>query len=238
MTDTPSRVLLVTPHPDDAEGGCAGTVAGWIKNGAEVSYLLCTNGDKGTGDRSITSDKLAILREKEQLDAARFLGVKDVVFLRYPDGTLEDTRQFRAEVVREIRRQRPDVLMCLDPVKTTGHAHRDHRVSGQVAVDAAFTYAWRRLYFPEHEAQDGLQPHAVSLVYLWGSDGADTFHDISETIGVKAQTLARHASQMSDIDTLEERIRDWAKRIGQRAGLPYAEAFRVMRFNRDPLLAE
>ena len=112
----PNKVLLVTPHPDDAEGGCGGTVARWIEQGAEVVYVLCTNGDKGTTDLEMTPPRLAETREREQLEAARVLGVKDVVFLRHPDGTLEDDRQFREEVVREIRRHRPDVVMCMGPV--------------------------------------------------------------------------------------------------------------------------
>ena len=159
MLKTPKRVLLVTPHPDDAEGGCGGTIAGWIKEGAEVVYILCTNGDKGSGEPEMTPERLAAIREREQLEAAQVLGVKQVVLLRHPDGGLEDSRQFRCEVVREIRRHRPDVVMCVDPFRRQTHAHRDHRVSGQVTIDAVCTYAWGRLYFPEHITEEGLQPH-------------------------------------------------------------------------------
>jgi len=238
MVETPKKVLLATPHPDDAEGGCGGTVARWIKEGAEVVYILCTNGDRGSSDLEMSPEKLAAIREREQLEAAQVLGVKDVVFLRHPDGGLEDNRQFRGEVVREIRRHRPDVVMCLDPLRSRGHAHRDHRVSGQVTVDAVCTYAWRRLYFPEHITREGLQPHVVREIYLWGSEEPDTFVDISDSIELKAHTLSKHASQLSNPERIRERIASGSRHVAEQADLPYtyAEAFRVIRFAPDPWL--
>jgi LmbE family N-acetylglucosaminyl deacetylase len=236
MVETPKRVLVVIPHPDDGEGGCGGTVSRWIKEGAEVVYVMCTNGDKGARDYETTSERLAAIREQEQLDAARVFGVKEVVFLRHPDGGLEDSREFRGQVVREIRRHRPEVMMCLDPFRTRGHSHRDHRVSGQVAIDAACTYAWRPHYFPEHGQKAGLQPHAVKEIYLWGTSEPDTFIDISDTLELKIEGLTKHASQMGDPDRAREWIPHGAQRTGEQAGLPYAEGFRVMRFSPDPLL--
>ncbi len=236
MSATPHKVLLVTPHPDDAEGGCGGTIAGWIKGGAEVVYLLCTNGDKGTTDREMSPQRLAVIREQEQRDAAQVLGVREVVFLRYPDGTLEDTREFRDQVVREVRRHKPDVVMCCDPFRTRAHSHRDHRVSGQVTIDAVCTFAWRRHYFPEHISQEGLQPHRAKEIYLWGSEEPDTFVDISENVELKVQTLMKHASQFPEPEGVEERILANAKRAGEQAGLAYAESFRVLPFLPDPYL--
>ena len=238
MIETPKRVLLVTPHPDDAEGGCGGTVAIWIREGAEVVYVLCTNGDKGTTDRDMIPERLAEIREKEQLEAAKVLGVKDVVLLRHPDGCLEDNREFRGELVREIRRHRPDIVMCTDPFRSRAHSHRDHRVSGQVTVDAVCTYAWRRLYFPEHASEDGLEPHMVRQIYLWGSEEPDTFIDISDTLDLKIKTLSEHASQFPDPKRRGQNVRSNANRVGQQTNLPYAEAFRVMRFTPEPLLGE
>ncbi|HBJ30949.1 MAG TPA: PIG-L family deacetylase, partial [Dehalococcoidia bacterium] len=88
--DRPDRAMVVTPHPDDAEIGCGGTIAGWIAQGTEVVYVLCTNGDKGTGDLDMTSTRLAEIREVEQAEAAADLRVKEVIYLRHPDGELED----------------------------------------------------------------------------------------------------------------------------------------------------
>ena len=238
MEETPRRVMLVTPHPDDAEGGCGGTVGRWIANGAIVSYVMCTNGDKGSGDPDMTMDRLPIVREHEQLEAARVLGVSEVVFLRHPDGALEDNRLFRGEVVREIRRFKPEVVMCTDPVRTKSHTHRDHRVSGQVTVDAVCTYAWRPLYYPEHALMQGLEPHTVGAVYFWGSEQPNTFLDIAETIELKIKTLSRHVSQLSDPERVGEFVYRHAQRMGELSNLTYAEGFRVIRFNPNPYLAE
>jgi len=232
----PARVLVVAPHPDDAESGCGGTVARWVGEGAEVVLVMCTNGDKGSGDPAITSERLAALRETEQLDAARILGVKEVVFLRHPDGGLEDTLQFRREVVREIRRHRPEVVMGIDPFRARTHTHSDHRVSGQVAIDAACTYAWRPNYLPEHLKDEGLQPHAVKEIYLWSSEYPDTYVDISDTVELKVRALLAHVSQFPDPQRRGQSVRDNAAQVGKQADLPLAEGFRVMTFVPDPAL--
>ena len=113
-------------------------MAKWIaESGTKVVILMCTNGNKGTGDRSFTPESLAATREIEQQNAANVLGVSEVVFLRYGDGELEDTHQYRGQVVREIRRHKPEVVFGIDPYRVTSHTHRDHRHSGQAALDAA-----------------------------------------------------------------------------------------------------
>lgn len=234
MEGVPHRALLVTPHPDDAESGCGGTAAKWIAAGAEVYYLICTNGDKGSSDPTMESAKLAALREREQMDAAQVLGVKDVMFLYHPDGTLEDDHQLRSEVVRAIRKYRPDRVMCMDPYRSRGHTHRDHRVSGQVAIDSVCSFAWRPSYFPEQLRDEKLQPHLVHEIFLWGSEEPDLFVDISEHIDSKVDALKKHASQINDPSGRGERIRARSQSVGERVGLPFAEAFRVLHFEPQP----
>ena len=88
ITQPPSRALVVTPHPDDAEGGCGATMAKWVQEaGTEIVVVMCTNGDKGTSDREMAPEQLAATRQQEQRDASGVLGVQGVVFLEYPDGT-------------------------------------------------------------------------------------------------------------------------------------------------------
>ena len=137
MEEIPQRVLVVTPHPDDAEIWCGGTVARWINGGAEVHYVLCTSGGRGSDQPGVTSEDLARTREGEQMNAAKVLGVKNVVMLHRPDGELEDSREFRKELVREIRRVRPDVVLSTEPYRRNLAWHRDHRITGQVAAPAA-----------------------------------------------------------------------------------------------------
>ncbi len=234
ITDPPKSALVVTPHPDDAEGGCGATMAKWIKEaGTEVVVVMCTNGDKGTSDREMSPKALAEIREQEQRNASAYLGVKDVVFLGHPDGALDDNMRFRGEVVREIRRHRPELIFCIDPYRVASHTHRDHRMSGQVALDAACTYAWSYHQFPEQLAEEGLQPHRVKEAYLWGTEGADVFIDVTGYLEMKAESLSRHVSQMRRRSPEQrlERVESGSARQGEKAGLAYAEGFRRIRFD-------
>ena len=99
MAERIQRVMVVTAHPDDSEFGAGGTVAKLVKEGRQVTYCILTNGDKGSGDRSMTPERLAAIREEEQKNAARVLGVEVVDFLGFPDCELEDTRESRRAVI-------------------------------------------------------------------------------------------------------------------------------------------
>ena len=234
ITTAPRVALAVTPHPDDCEGGCGAALAKWVQeSGTEVIVVMCTNGNKGTGDREMTQERLAATREVEQHAASDVVGAKEVVFLRHPDGGLEDSELFRSQVTREIRRHKPDLILCIDPYRSISHTHRDHRMSGQVALDAAFTYAWSHLHFPEQITEEGLEPHMVEQAYLWGSESPDVFVEIGDYLDVKSRSLAAHASQMSPVTTAERlsRVARMSGRHQETTGLEFAEAFRRIKFN-------
>jgi LmbE family N-acetylglucosaminyl deacetylase len=226
MRESRQVVMVIAAHPDDAEFGAAGTVARWAREGREIIYVVCTNGDKGSSDLGMTPERLAAIREQEQRQAARLLGVKDIVFLGHPDGSLEDTPAFRGELVRLLRKYRPDTVLTSDPYR---HYlwHRDHRVAGMVALDAVYPYARDHLFYPEHLAE-GLLPHKVKEVYLWGSEEPNTFIDITETLAVKIEALRCHASQTSRHQggSIEQWVREWAAKMGEKLGVPFAEGFR------------
>lgn len=216
--------MVIIPHPDDGEISCGGTVAKWAQAGCEVVFVLCTNGDKGTHDDTTTSSQLVSIREEEQRNAAKVLGVKEVVFLGHPDGELEDDRQFRGELVREIRRHAPDVVFCFDPYRQS-HAHRDHRISGQAALDAIFPYARDRLHFPEILSELGLEPHKVLTIYVWGAEDPDSYVDVGGHMDAKVRSLEAHVSQVGHRD-VSEFIEARAKTLGEAVNVRYAEAFR------------
>lgn len=219
------KVMVVSPHPDDAEIGAGGTIASWVKQGREVFYVVCTNGDKGSSDPNMTSETLAKIRQQEQREAAKIVGVSEVIFLGYPDGGLEDTPAFRGEIVRLIRKYRPDVVITTDPYRKYWW-HRDHRIAGIVTMDAIFPYARDHLSYPEHIAE-GLTPHRVTEIYFWGSEEPDTFIDIGETFSIKLAALSCHVSQIGQhAEILKERIEERDSKIGQNQGVPVAEAFR------------
>ena len=232
--------MAVTPHPDDCEGGCGGALAKWIiESGTVASVVMCTNGNKGTRDREMTQERLAATREMEQRNASNIVGVADVVFLAHPDGGLEDTELFRSQVTREIRRFKPDLILCIDPYRSISHTHRDHRMSGQVALDAAFTYAWSYQHFPEQITVEGLEPHRVEQALLWGGEDPDVFVDIGSYLDVKVDSLGAHASQMSSRSG--DRfgwIRQSCARQGEAVGLAYAEGFRRIQFKLESLASQ
>jgi len=223
---TQAQVMVVSPHPDDAEFGVAGTVAHWVGEGRRVVYVVCTNGDKGTHDIKLKSEELAQIREQEQLTAAKLLGVADVVFLRYPDQALEDTPEFRKNVVRLIRTYRPETVVTADPYQRYFWWHRDHRITGRVTLDAIFPYARDLLAYPDL-LQDGLQPHKVSEVLLWSSEDPNYRSDVTDTFDTKIAALRCHKSQIGDNlpSEWEERLRQWHRMMAEGEDFELAEAF-------------
>ena len=203
-----AQVMVVTPHPDDAEYGVAGTVVRWVSQGKEVVYVVCTNGDKGTSDASVKPEELAKTREEEQIAAANLLGVREVTFLRHPDQGLEDTREFRKEIVRLIRLYQPETVVTADPYRRYVW-HRDHRITGQVTLDAIFPYARDHLSYPDL-MKEGLYPHKVKEVLFWGTEDVNHRSDIGETFDVKLAALRCHKSQVGHIppEELEKRLRE------------------------------
>ncbi len=222
---TKADVIVVTPHPDDAEFGVAGTVVNWVREGKKVVLVVTTNGDKGTSDPNLKPEELARIREQEQLAAARILGVSEVEFLRYPDQGLEDTPALRKDLVRMVRKYRPYTVVTVDPYRRYLF-HRDHRITGQVVLDAVFPYARDHLSYPEL-LEEGLSPHKVRELLLWGPENPNYSTDITDTFEFKIAALSCHVSQVGgDRATgLEERLRARAAQLAQ--GEPYqlAEVF-------------
>jgi LmbE family N-acetylglucosaminyl deacetylase len=217
--------MVVTPHPDDAEYGVAGTVVRWVGEGKEVIYVVCTNGDKGTSDTSVKPEELVKTREAEQIAAANLLGVREVIFLRHTDQGLEDTSEFRKEIVRLIRLYQPETVVTADPYRRYLW-HRDHRITGQVTLDAIFPYARDHLSYPDL-MKEGLYPHKAKEVLLWGTEDVNYRSDITETFHVKLTALQCHKSQVGHIppQELEERMRERHGLMAQGEGFQLAEAF-------------
>jgi LmbE family N-acetylglucosaminyl deacetylase len=221
-----AQVMVVTPHPDDAEFGVAGTVARWVKEGKEVVYVVCANGDKGTSDINMKPEKLVKIREQEQLAAAKLLGVREVIFLRHSDQSLEDTPEFRKEIVRLIRMYRPDTVVTADPYRRYIW-HRDHRIVGQVTLDAIFPYARDHLAYPDL-LEEGLQPHKVREVLLWAAPEDINYRsDITNTFDTKLAALRCHKSQIGDnqLPDIENWLKQRAKKMAEGQDFKLAEAF-------------
>jgi LmbE family N-acetylglucosaminyl deacetylase len=227
--------MVISPHPDDVDFGCSGTIAKWVREGVEVVYVVCTNGDKGTDDPQMSPDRLATIREGEQRAAAAVVGVPEVIFLRFKDGEVENNRELREILVRKIRTHRPDVVLTMDPANTRFEnayvSHSDHRATGLAVFDAVYPAARNRNFFPEQLAE-GLDPHAIDRIYFFGTDRPNTWIDISGTIGSKIEALRCHKSQMADFENLEAWVRDRYSQVGREKGMAYAEAFRHLQMPR------
>ncbi len=242
--------MAIFAHPDDADFTVAGTLAKWARGGCAITLVLITSGNVGTHDRRYTRKTIARTRERESREAARILGLAGVVFLRRDDCAIAPTIALRRELVRQIRRHRPEVLVCGDPrALFYGDRyinHPDHRAAAECALDAAFPCAEMELLWP-----GAGRPHKVNAVYVSSTAEPNTRIDIGATIDVKIAALKAHESQMAGWDP-SEMIRGWAEqeargeaRSGRRAHPPkttpagkgrkarYAESFRVMKLHED-----
>ena len=210
----PKTAMVVVAHPDDAEFMAAGTVAKWSRAGCSVTYVIVTKGDKGSDDASMTPSQLAEIREVEQREAGRILGVANFVFMGYPDGYLEHTLDLRRDLARVIRTHRPEVVICFDPtnrfLSDNYVNHPDHRASGDATIDAVFPSARDRLTFPEL-LTDGLEPHKVAQLWLGASGEPNTFVDIGETLDTKCDALRAHPSQLGeDVVEFARQLARWS----------------------------
>ncbi|RLT35326.1 MAG: PIG-L family deacetylase [Chloroflexi bacterium] len=227
--------MAVFAHPDDIEFGCAGTIARWVQAGAAAVYVLLTSGDVGIADTSLTRAEAATIREKEQSAAAEVVGVQEVVYLREPDGTLVNTLELRKKLVREIRRFRPEVLICGDPTawffSDSYINHPDHRAAASAALEAVFPAAGQPHVF-EELAAEGLTAHKVRKVYVNAFGGGETFVNISDVMELKVAALHKHESQFKGWDP-EPMIREWSANAGKGKEMAYAEGFRVITLESD-----
>lgn len=241
MDNTPERALVITPHADDAEVWAGGTIAWWVRGGAAVHYVLCTDGSKGTDDPAVRPAELAAQRSREQQAAAAILGAANVVMLGRPDGELEDSADFRKDLVRQIRSVKPDVVLTAEPYRRNMQWHRDHRITGQVALDAVFPYARDHLHFGDLFANEGIEPHKTAAIMFWGSENPNVFVDIAADFEVKLTAVLAHATQTGR--RTPEEVAAFLRRRGEMAaeqgaqsgeegagGLELAEAFRRVTF--------
>ena len=226
---------MVTAHPDDVDFGAAGAVAAFTSAGVEVTYCIVTNGDAGGSDRAMSRAEMAALRQDEQRAAAAMVGVSDVRFLGHPDGMVEATPALRRDVSRVIRQVRPQRVITQSPERNWDAiyaSHPDHLATGEAAVCAVYPDARNPFAHPALLEEEGLEPWSVPELWIMapGGGGATTAVDTSVTLQRKVAALMSHKSQIGDPEAVTQRIHDWARAQGERAGLPAgsaAELFRV-----------
>ncbi len=209
--DTPKNILVALAHPDDPEFFCGGTLALWARAGHKITYFLLTCGDKGFNDSSpadLTPDALCAIRHVEQQAAAKAIGAQAVHWLERPDGYLLPDLDLRREVVRAIRKFKPDILVTCDPQNLFagyGLNHPDHRAAGQVVIDAVFPAAGNKTYFPELLAE-GLEPHMPNEVWCSLTSQPNAIINVTETWPVKLEALLQHKTQIGDPEEFKQRM--------------------------------
>ncbi len=230
---TPKSAMAIFAHPDDIEFGVAGTLARWAKSGAKISYVLLTSGDVGIDDPEISQKEAIRIRQEEARKAANIAGAEEIIFLGQPDGLLQASIELRKMLVKEIRRFKPEVVICGDPTVTlpseTYINHPDHRAAAIAAIDAVFPASGQPSLFPEIEEEDGYKAHKPRKVYIhsWSEADTNTFINISDTIDLKVKALKAHKSQLNGWDP-EPMIREWAAEAAKGKEMEFAETFKVV----------
>ena len=223
MADEIKRALVIGAHPDDNEFGAGGTVAKLARQGWQITFIICTNGNKGSHDPDMSSYRLSEVREAEQRAAAGALGVEKVIFLRNNDGELEPTLALRSEIAFYIRHFKPHYVFTHDPWKQY-MLHPDHRAVGFATIEGIV--AARDHLFMPGLGQIGIGVWRPQALFLWAAEQPDYTEDISETLDIKIEALREHHSQLDRSDTWSERVRKRAADTGEAAGFAAGEAFR------------
>jgi len=227
-------ILAVGAHPDDMEFGASGTIAKWVEKGATAYYLICTDGSRGSSDPKMTHRRLSEVRRKEQKQACKVLGVKKAFFLNHPDTQLVADLTLKEEIVRIIRRLRPNIVITMDPTFyfttnligwNSGFVnHTDHRAAALATLDACFPLSRDRLTFPNHE-KEGLRSHRVEEILLTSVEKKDFLVDITKTFDKKIMALSLHKSQFDNFKEIEKRVTKRARYWGKFGGYKFAENF-------------
>lgn len=233
--DSPQNILVILAHPDDPEFFCGATLARWARLGHRITYQLLTCGDKGFNEYTpadMTPDTLCAIRHEEQIAAAKVIGVEAVHFMDCPDGYLVPDLNLRRDIVRLIRKFKPDVLVTCDPqtlFAAYGVNHPDHRAAGQATMDAVFPAAGSPVFFPEL-LTEGYLPHMPKEVWCSLTMQPNLVLDITDTWLIKLEALLHHKSQIGDVEKFKERMRSRRTEDSSDENPRFEERFRVVKY--------
>ncbi|UCD09871.1 MAG: PIG-L family deacetylase [Dehalococcoidales bacterium] len=227
MSKGPVYAMAISPHPADNDFGVGGTVAKWIKEGKEVVYVIATNGDKASSDPNVPADELASIRANEQREAAKILGVTEVVFMGHPDLGLINVPGLQKEILRLFLTFRPEVVITCDPNNPPYFSNPDHRAIGRAVLDAVWPMALAVNYYRDLMAE-GLEIHRAKEMYLWMSSQPNYYNDISDVFDLKMKAVDIHQSQIGPNGTAPDFrnfLMEGNQNAGKQAGCAWAEAF-------------
>lgn len=225
LDETWERMLCVVAHPDDLEFGAAAAVARWTGQGKQIVYCMVTSGEAGID--ALHPDESRVVREAEQIESARIVGVDQVEFLGLPDGVLEYGVNLRREIAASVRRHRPDIVLTGNFRDTWGGVNlnqADHIAVGKAVLDAVRD-AGNRWIFTE-QVESGLEPWGdVRAVWAFGSPQATHAVDTTETFDAGVASLEAHRAYIDGLGWENFDAREFLEGMARSAGQELAVAF-------------
>lgn len=215
------RVLVVVAHPDDVDYGSAGTVAKWVGQGTQVAYCIVTNGDAGGFEHGIPRSEIPAIRQEEQRKAADLVGVNELVFLGYRDGEVTVNIGLRKDISRQIRRFKPDRILCQSPERNYDRifaSHPDHLAAGEATLCATYPDARNPFAFPELILEQ-LEAHTVTDVVLQASPTPNCYVDITDFLDIKINAILAHKSQLPNPEKVSPMVSNWVRESARFVGL-------------------
>lgn len=226
-----ATALCIVAHPDDLEFGAAAAVARWTGQGKRVVYCMVTSGEAGID--SLPPEQCRAVRETEEVDSARIVGVDEVEFWGFTDGVVEYGVPLRRAVADAVRRHRPDIVITGNFRDTFGGRNlnqADHIAVGRAVLDGVRDAANRWIY--SDQLVDGLEPWpGVREVWAAGSPDAEHAVDTTESFAAGVASLAAHRAYIDGLGwenwDPEEFLEGIARQVGPRLGVSLAAAFEV-----------
>lgn len=221
------RILCIQPHPDDNEIAAGGTVAWMKERGCEVVYVTMTDGCMGTSDPTLYPEKLAEVRRGEQEEAARILGVDQLIWMNYRDSELIASLEARSKLITIVRKVKPDIIVTPDPWLTY-EAHPDHIATGILAAEASMFSGL--IHVNPQDIREGLTPHHVKFIAFYWSRKPNTYVDVTRYVDVKLKAISSHRSQFpgENLNRFLETIKAYMRAMGKKIGVEYAEPFKIL----------
>ena len=228
--DKCNRVLFIGPHPDDIEIGAGGLVSKLIRNGKEVYFIICLDGACGTMDVNADQEELAKTRKEEAIASAKFLGVKDIFFLDYPDGGRYEVSDLRVDIARVIIEVKPDLVVSPSPLLQT-ETHMDHLRVGEAARESLLISE-----FPLVAKRQGIDitkedgfPKGISLAYYYTAKVNQRVRIKKVDLKNQLESIKYHKSQPDSTDpNLIKYIKFKAFTNGLRKCSRYGEGYYVL----------
>ncbi len=225
------KAVAIVAHPDDMEFGAAAAIARWTGQGKEIVYVMITSGEAGID--GLGPEECRRVREREQIESARVVGVDTVEFLGFPDGTIEYGLPLRRAVAEVVRRHQPEIVITNNLRDTYGPSalnQADHIAAGRAVIDGVRDAANRWIY-PE-QLEGGLTKwDGARAVWASGSPQGRHAVDVTESFSAGVASLRAHRAYIDGLGwehfDEEEFLEQMCRPAGSAVGTTYATTFEV-----------